>query len=67
MYLINKSSIHQDTIKEVKKISKNFLKKILVLLDSNHTHDHVLAELDAYAPLVSKKAIVLFMILLSKI
>ena len=55
MYLINKSSIHQDTIKEVKKLSKNF-KKILVLLDSNHTHDHVLAELDAYAPLVSKKS-----------
>jgi cephalosporin hydroxylase len=25
----------------------------MVLLDSNHTHDHVLAELHAYAPLVS--------------
>ena len=28
-------------------------KKVLVVLDSNHTHDHVLAELQAYAPLVS--------------
>ena len=28
-------------------------KKILVCLDSNHTHEHVLAELKAYAPLVS--------------
>ena len=28
-------------------------KRVLVLLDSNHTHDHVRAELDAYAPLVS--------------
>ena len=28
-------------------------KKVLVVLDSNHTHDHVLAELRAYAPLVS--------------
>jgi cephalosporin hydroxylase len=27
--------------------------KIMVLLDSNHTHEHVLAELEAYAPLTS--------------
>ena len=26
----------------------------MVVLDSNHTHDHVLAELEAYAPLTSK-------------
>jgi cephalosporin hydroxylase len=25
----------------------------MVLLDSNHTHEHVLAELEAYAPLVT--------------
>ena len=25
----------------------------MVILDSNHTHDHVLAELEAYAPLTS--------------
>jgi cephalosporin hydroxylase len=28
--------------------------KVLVLLDSMHTHDHVFAELEAYAPLVSQ-------------
>lgn len=28
--------------------------KVLVFLDSNHTHAHVLAELEAYAPLTSK-------------
>lgn len=27
---------------------------VLVILDSNHTHDHVLKELNLYAPLVSK-------------
>ncbi|HJJ41786.1 MAG TPA: CmcI family methyltransferase [Methanocorpusculum sp.] len=29
-------------------------KKIMVCLDSNHTHEHVLKELELYAPLVSK-------------
>ncbi len=28
-------------------------KRVLVCLDSNHTHKHVLAELEAYAPMVS--------------
>lgn len=28
--------------------------RVLVCLDSNHTHDHVLAELEAYAPMVTK-------------
>lgn len=28
--------------------------RVLVILDSNHTHDHVLAELRAYAPLVAE-------------
>jgi cephalosporin hydroxylase len=29
------------------------VQRVLVSLDSNHTHDHVLAELNAYADLVS--------------
>ena len=28
-------------------------RRVLVILDSNHTHDHVLAELELYAPLVT--------------
>ena len=27
--------------------------RVMVILDSNHTYDHVLAELEAYAPLVT--------------
>ena len=41
--------------KLIKKISKNY-KKTLVILDSNHTHDHVLKELNLYSQLVSKNS-----------
>ena len=46
------SSVDEQMIKKVEQFSKQG-KKILVCLDSNHTHAHVLAELKAYAPLVS--------------
>ena len=29
-------------------------KRVLVILDSNHTHDHVRLELDAYSPFVTE-------------
>jgi cephalosporin hydroxylase len=47
------SSIDPSIVQEVHNFSRNH-NTILVFLDSNHTNDHVLAELDAYAPLVSK-------------
>ncbi|WP_198266384.1 cephalosporin hydroxylase family protein, partial [sulfur-oxidizing endosymbiont of Gigantopelta aegis] len=50
--LIEGSSIEQTIIDKVIAYSKNFT-RILVCLDSNHTHEHVLSELQAYAPLVS--------------
>ena len=50
--LIEGSSINESIIEEVKKFSKNH-KTIMVLLDSNHTHAHVLKELEYYGPLVS--------------
>ena len=31
-------------------------KRVMVVLDSNHTHEHVLAELRAYSPLVTAGA-----------
>lgn len=51
--MIQGSSIAPDVIAQVHKIAKGY-KKVLVCLDSNHTHEHVLAELEAYAPLTSK-------------
>jgi len=50
--MIQGSSVAQDIISQVHEYSKNY-KKILISLDSNHTHEHVLAELEAYAPLTS--------------
>ena len=50
--MIQGSSIAHEVIDQVKNIANNF-KCILVLLDSSHTHEHVLAELEAYAQLTS--------------
>lgn len=50
--MIEGSSISPDIINQVYEKAKN-KQRILVCLDSNHTHDHVLAELQAYAPLTS--------------
>ncbi|MDJ0792627.1 MAG: cephalosporin hydroxylase family protein [Woeseiaceae bacterium] len=51
--MIEGSSIEPDIIAQVQHFAKDY-KTVLVCLDSNHTHDHVLAELEAYAPLTSK-------------
>lgn len=50
--MIQGSSIAPDIIDQVRRIASEH-SRILVCLDSNHTHDHVLAELEAYAPLTS--------------
>lgn len=50
--LIEGSSIDTNTVEKVKQLAAEKT-KILVFLDSNHTHEHVLAELNAYGPLVS--------------
>jgi len=50
--MIQGSSIAPDIIARVQDYA-NGHKSILVCLDSMHTHEHVLAELEAYAPLVS--------------
>jgi cephalosporin hydroxylase len=50
--MLQGSSIAPEIIEQVKAKATG-KQKILVFLDSNHTHDHVLAELEAYAPLTS--------------
>lgn len=51
--MIEGSSTDEKVIKEIKKIIKKH-KKVLVCLDSLHTHNHVLRELELYSPFVSK-------------
>ena len=50
--MIQGSSIAMETIDQVRSFSSRY-SRVLVCLDSNHTHDHVLAELEAYATLTS--------------
>ena len=51
--MIQGSSIAPEIIKQVRAVAADY-SRVLVCLDSNHTHRHVLAELEAYAPLTSK-------------
>ena len=55
IHMIQGSSIASNVIDQVKDIAKNY-ERVLVCLDSNHTHEHVLAELKAYAPLTSVRS-----------
>jgi len=50
--MIQGSSIEPEIIAQVSSLAKG-KERVLVCLDSNHTHDHVLAELEAYAHLTS--------------
>lgn len=50
--LVEGSSISREVI-DVAANAAGSVKSVLVCLDSNHTHDHVLAELQAYAPMVT--------------
>jgi cephalosporin hydroxylase len=50
--LILGSSTNPEIFSEVKQIASEF-KNVMVVLDSNHTHDHVMEELNLYADLVS--------------
>jgi cephalosporin hydroxylase len=50
--MIEGSSIATEVIDQVRAVASQY-NRILVCLDSNHTHEHVLKELELYAPLTS--------------
>jgi len=52
LQLFEGSSIDENMIERVKSAADGY-ERIVVFLDSNHTHEHVLAELEAYAPFTS--------------
>jgi len=53
IHLIEGSSITKKVLSKVLQLAKD-KKKIMIILDSNHTHKHVLRELEMYSPLVTK-------------
>jgi cephalosporin hydroxylase len=50
--LLEGSSVSDEIVNEVKKIAAS-RKTVMICLDSNHTHEHVLKELQLYAPLTT--------------
>jgi cephalosporin hydroxylase len=49
--MLEGSSLAPDIVRKVQKFAAG-RHRVLVVLDSNHTHEHVLQELDLYSPLV---------------
>jgi cephalosporin hydroxylase len=50
--MIEGSSTSPEVVSQVKEIV-NVKESVMVLLDSHHSHDHVLSELEVYAPMVT--------------
>lgn len=50
--MLQGSSIADDIVAQVREAASGF-ERVMVCLDSMHTHDHVAAELEVYAPLVT--------------
>lgn len=55
IHMIEGSSIEPAVVGKVKEMIDSD-QKVMVVLDSCHTHDHVLKELELYSPLVSKES-----------
>lgn len=50
--MLEGSSVDPEIVAKVRELAAGF-KRVMVCLDSDHTHAHVLSELEAYAPLVT--------------
>jgi len=50
--MVQGSAVAPDVVAQVQAFAKDY-RRVMVCLDSMHTHAHVLAELEAYAPLVT--------------
>jgi cephalosporin hydroxylase len=51
--MVEGSSTDEDTVRRVRELANGY-ERVLVVLDSNHTHEHVLRELELYSPLVRR-------------
>jgi cephalosporin hydroxylase len=49
--MVEGSSTDERTVRRVRELAKGY-ERVMVVLDSNHTHDHVRRELELYSPLV---------------
>jgi len=56
--MLEGSSIDEKIVRQIADYAKGF-KKIMVVLDSNHSHEHVYRELEMYTPLVSVDSYIL--------
>lgn len=50
--MLEGSSVEEKVVQQISDYAKGF-KKVMVVLDSNHSHEHVYRELELYTPLVS--------------
>jgi len=56
--MLEGSSVDEKIVQQIADYAKNF-RKVLVVLDSNHSHEHVYRELEMYTPLVSMDSYIL--------
>lgn len=56
--MLEGSSVDEKIVQQIADYAKKF-KKVMVVLDSNHSHEHVYRELEMYTPLVSMDSYIL--------